>query len=809
MALSLGSIFGVLDLEDKFTGKLVKAAAETLTFAAAIATVNKALEAQAEQEKAINTLNLALANQGRLTKDLSDALIGQASALEQTTQFTDEQILAAQKVAAQYGFTGSEIQRLTNLSADLAAAQGIEVTGAMEQLVKAANGQMRGLKALGVQTDETKTQTQQFEQAVKQLEDRFSGQAQLATQGYAGQMAQLKKELDNSFESLGKFLGTLGDFGTGMGSVVDVVRKFNEFLGTDLVLAVSEARALFAEFMGFMLDTAATANDVLSKISFGKLGGDSAAIRLAAEDQRKLADELREQGNVAATSAGKLQTFTNAQTVMTRNTGLTTEELKKLKEQQEKALKVEIEYNRIQREGDEAFKLAGIQTYSDNLDKIIKQTEKLLDMDDPFNVNSVFGKGNEAGVDVIGPLLKKVKTELPALPFEFKKVLKASFADLPDVILGAIQGGGDVFKAIGAKLGGDIFSGLFEEGGKAMKFLTDNLGKTLGGALGSLAGPLGSIAGSLLGKGLDKLTGALGIGGNKVIMQVNDMRDKFFDSVGGFEELQKKLVGLSNQDLVKKIFDAKTVEQFNAAVNEVNGLLGNQQMAQDALNDAVERYGFTLEELPQKMKQDEINANFGQILQDFELLKAAGFDTNVILEKMGPNVNEFVNQAVAAGGTIPEALRPIIEQLIASGQLLDENGEAYTSVEDAGINFAQTMDEKFTTLIDKITQMVNALLGIPTDINTNVNVNTNYTSSGDTGQNGRGRPAWDEEFATGGIVTSPTVALVGEKGPEAITPISELPGLGGPPQSTTAELSDKSARKIVKGVRDALLQTTK
>ena len=804
MALSLGSIFGVLDLEDKYTKKLLDSVAGTLSFAAAIATVNKALDAQAEQEQALNQLNFALAATGKFTQELSDSLIAQSNALEQNTKFTDEQVLAAQKLAIQFGFSGEEAQRLTEISADLATAMGTDMESAMGLLTKAASGQTRGLKQLGIQMDENKTQAQNFESILGQLESRFGGQAELAIQSYAGQMAQLKKEMENTFESFGKFLGTLGDFGAGMGSAVDIVRSFNNFLSVDLVIAVSEARAMFAEFMAFMLETAATANDVLKKISFGKLGEDSAAIRLAAEDQRKFADQLREQGNVAATSAGKLQTFTNAQTEFKRSTGLTADELKKLKEEEDKLIKVEIEYNRIQKEADEAFKLAGIQTYSENLEKIVKQTEKLIEMDDPFADNSIFNNVDTSGIDVIGPLMKKMKVELPGMAFDFKKTFKDTLKDLPDVILGAIQGGGDVFKAIGAKVGGDILGGLFEEGGKATKFLTDKLGKTLGSAIGGIMGPLGSIAGSLIGKGLDKLTGALGIGGNKIIMQVNDMRDAFFKTQGGFEELQKKLVGLTDQDLVKKIFDAKTVDEFNAAVNEVNSVLGNQQMAQDALNDAVERYGFTLEELPQKMKQDEINANFGQILQDFELLKAAGFDTNLILEKMGPNVTEFVNQAVAAGGTIPEAMRPIIEQLIASGQLLDENGEAYTSVEDAGINFAQTMDEKFTTLIDKITQMVNALLGIPTDIDTNINVNTNYTSSGDTGQ---GRPPWQEEFAVGGVVTSPTVGLLGESGPEAVIPLSEMSGIGQPATPTTAELSDASARKIVKGVRDAMLQS--
>lgn len=394
----------------------------------------------------------------------------------------------------------------------------------------------------------------------------------------------------------------------------------------------------------------------------------------------------------------------------------------------------------------------------------------------------------------------------------FSSALQQGIANLPNVILGAIQGGGDIGKAIGASLGKDIGSILGEKLGSK---LTGVLGETLGKSVGALAGSLGSILGSLAGKGLDKLTGALGIGGNKELMKVNDLRDTFLAAQGGFEELQKKLVGLTNQDLVKKIFDAKTVDQFNSAVNETMSLLDTQAAAQQALNDAVDRYGFSIEELGPKFAQQQMDEQAGQLLQDFELLKASGIDVNTILEHMGPALNTFVQQSIAAGTAIPEAMRPVIEQLIASGQLLDENGNAYGSVEEAGITFAQTMDEKFTTLIDKITQMVNALLGIPTNVDTNVNVHTNYSSSGapPPGGDSGSRNGWPQERnAFGGIVTSPTVSALGERGPEAIVPLSDMSQLNGGVsqsdlQSELMAFGARQTRSITKGVRDALLQS--
>lgn len=295
----------------------------------------------------------------------------------------------------------------------------------------------------------------------------------------------------------------------------------------------------------------------------------------------------------------------------------------------------------------------------------------------------------------------------------FKGSLKGAFKDLPNVILGAIQGGGDIGKSVGAHLGGSIASGIGEQ---LTAKLSDVLGKGLGSALGSIIPGLGSLIGSQLGglisKGLGKLGSALGIGGNKQIQEVNKLRDAFLQAQGGFVELQKKLVGLSNQDLVKKIFDAKTVDEFNAAMNEVTGILGNQEAATQALKEATDRYGFSIEELGPAMQRQELEAQAGQLLQDFKLLTASGIDVGTVIKKMGPNLNEFVNQSIAAGQAIPEALRPVIDQLFSAGQLLHEDGTAFTQAEKDGLSFSQTMSEQFTTLIQKIDAFVSAITGI-------------------------------------------------------------------------------------------------
>lgn len=376
-----------------------------------------------------------------------------------------------------------------------------------------------------------------------------------------------------------------------------------------------------------------------------------------------------------------------------------------------------------------------------------------------------------------------------------KASLKAAVADLPSVILGALQGGGDVGKAVGAHLGGSIGTTLGEQLGPK---LSKALGETLGGALASLAGPLGAILGGLAGKLFGKIGGLFG-GGE--VKKVNDLRDAFFQAQGGFVALQQKLVGLSNQDLVKKIFNARTVEQFNAAVSEVMGLLDTQAEAQQKLKEATDRYGFTLAELGPTMRRQELDAQAAQLLQDFKLLVASGIDVNTVMGKMGPDLAEFVKQSLAAGQAIPMAMKPMIDQLIQSGQLLDANGNAFASAEEAGITFTESLTEGLSRAVTAIEALVAALTGVPA---VTIPVNVVGKPSNQTGDGGE-----VPSFATGGIGNfgSGTLALL--HGREAIIPLDRV-NPGADSGALLAELralrSDyaEMPRIMARAVRDAM-----
>lgn len=232
----------------------------------------------------------------------------------------------------------------------------------------------------------------------------------------------------------------------------------------------------------------------------------------------------------------------------------------------------------------------------------------------------------------------------------------------------------------------------------------------------------------------------------KLREEMKKLKDSFVESMGGMEALKLKAgeAGIS----LDKMFQAKSAKDLEKAIDGIKSKLDTWDEANKELQAAIDKYGITVAELGPLWAQQEMDKRAADLIKEWKLLSAAGVDVNVLIAKMGPNLLEFVKQSIAAGTAIPEAMRPMIDQLIASGQLLDENGVAYTSAEDAGITYAKTMSEMFESLIEKIEAFVNALMGIkpPT-----IHIPVTYDDPGEPGR-GRGGRRGEDGFARGAVV---------------------------------------------------------
>lgn len=124
----------------------------------------------------------------------------------------------------------------------------------------------------------------------------------------------------------------------------------------------------------------------------------------------------------------------------------------------------------------------------------------------------------------------------------------------------------------------------------------------------------------------------------------------------------------------------------------------------DALEKEASEFGITLDALGPQFQQAHINDEGNRILSLFTRLEDAGADVGGVLLGMSDEVSALVQQAMRYGSTLPEGLRPILENLAAAGKLTDENGN---KIEDlSGLSFAETpLDKSSQAIVDAIDKL--------------------------------------------------------------------------------------------------------
>ena len=272
---------------------------------------------------------------------------------------------------------------------------------------------------------------------------------------------------------------------------------------------------------------------------------------------------------------------------------------------------------------------------------------------------------------------------------------------IPQSILAAIQGGGNVAQAVAGTAGAQIGTNLVGRFGES---ITKNMGKVFGGAINAVLPGIGALAGPLVGM-IGKIFGK-----SEESSKVSPLRDEFFKMQGGLETLNPKIQALTgNLKEVQAVFDAKTVEQYNAAVAKVSDTLALQESALSTLTETAQRYGFTLEELGPALQRQELDKQAQQLYKDFQVLNSGGLDHVAILTRMSDSANEYVQTAVKMGVEVPNAMRPMLEDMAKQGLLTDAAGNKIDDLEKSGISFALTMSEGFKKLIDSVDKLTRAI----------------------------------------------------------------------------------------------------
>lgn len=279
---------------------------------------------------------------------------------------------------------------------------------------------------------------------------------------------------------------------------------------------------------------------------------------------------------------------------------------------------------------------------------------------------------------------------------------------------------------------------------------TSRWGATLGGAATGMkiGAQFGGVYGAVIGAAAGALIGLVRSAG-AAERAINPIREQFVQLHGGLDALDKAAhdAGIS----LTAMLNAKNAEQYNQAITAITEALAVQDQSAKVLDDTIQKYGFSIEELGPKWAAQKLNEQAGSLLQDYDVLTAAGVDHVAIINRMGPALQEYVSQAEKTGTAIPENLRPVLQSMIDLGTLTDASGVKLTDL--AGLTFTETLDKKFSTLLDTINKLVDAISrGLGTAISNIPPVHVPVVFDPQPGQ--------ERAYAGGGVVYASMGALI-------------------------------------------------
>lgn len=355
--------------------------------------------------------------------------------------------------------------------------------------------------------------------------------------------------------------------------------------------------------------------------------------------------------------------------------------------------------------------------------------------------------------------------------------------------VGPIWDGVEAVKSLGARLkdvastslGGlnDIFQRAFEGGGGvtgAIKSFATNFATGLLDMIPVIGPYISQFAGAIV-AGVSKLFG--GLFGDREHMRVNDMRDEFVDAAGGLDELNKRAhdAGLT----LDHFLHAKTVEDYTAAVNELNAAFDRL----DSVRSGAHEFGLSRTELSEAERNAHEIFDYMQQSGEYtaEQLEAAYYawqkamaDAGNVAAQEWIKVHDGVISGATAANKAIDDLTRKRDGLAAS--IADEADEAVKGSIQLGIEAqiaaldAQVAQQK-SEIEKQAEEAAETIEKELNDINPDtVTIEYEYRMHGDL-------PPWMRDFPSGevpepipmalggsGMVTKPTLFLAGEYGPE-------------------------------------------
>jgi len=229
----------------------------------------------------------------------------------------------------------------------------------------------------------------------------------------------------------------------------------------------------------------------------------------------------------------------------------------------------------------------------------------------------------------------------------------------------------------------------------------------LGGKYGTGAGVAGGMLGGAgtgfafggpVGAGIGAFAGLVGglIGGAK--NNTKDARAQFAQQMGYgsidelFADLQQKAPdqagSLKNRAL--NVIGKKDTAGNQKWMDDVVKALGDAEAKLGALSAAADKYGLSWEDMDKTVQQTKIGEVAKSLLADQDALEAAGYRHDAVLKKQAGSYSELVSKSGELGTKLPADMKPVLQELINMGLLVDANGNKITDLTGIMFEEAQT-----------------------------------------------------------------------------------------------------------------------
>lgn len=233
--------------------------------------IGTTIKASSEQQEAVSKLNAAMRATGDFSADASADLLAFAGEMQKTTKHGDDLVVSQLAIAKSFGASNEQSKNLVSAAAELAAATGDTLEGAVQKLGKTLSGnagkladQVPALK--GFTAEELKAGA-----ALDLIAERFAGMAAAEIQTFGGALAQttglwgeLHEALGDSIvqnedvvaavRAVGAAFGGMGELigenSEGLKALVSEIAKGFLVVAADTIDAVNELRGAFGDLKG-------------------------------------------------------------------------------------------------------------------------------------------------------------------------------------------------------------------------------------------------------------------------------------------------------------------------------------------------------------------------------------------------------------------------------------------------------------------------------------------------------------------------------------------------------------------------------